>query len=92
MSQNFIFSVVIAIYNTEDYLSDAIESILNQTFGFDKIQLILIDDGSTDKSGEICKKFELIIGKGYADKLIKYLGKNLKYTTTLTANLTVKNV
>ena len=58
MSQNFIFSVVIAIYNTEDYLNDAIESILNQTFGFDKIQLILIDDGSTDKSGEICKKFQ----------------------------------
>ena len=51
---NFTFSIIMAIYNTEQYLSEAIDSIINQTFGLDKIQIILVNDGSTDKSKEIC--------------------------------------
>jgi glycosyltransferase involved in cell wall biosynthesis/CDP-glycerol glycerophosphotransferase (TagB/SpsB family) len=52
------FSIVTAIYNTEDYVSDAIESVINQTIGFeDNVQLILVNDGSTDRSGEICKEY-----------------------------------
>jgi CDP-glycerol glycerophosphotransferase (TagB/SpsB family)/glycosyltransferase involved in cell wall biosynthesis len=52
------FSIVTAIYNTEEYVSDAIESVINQTIGFeDNVQLILVNDGSTDRSGEICKKY-----------------------------------
>ena len=54
LEEGFIFSIVIAVYNTEKYLSDAIESIINQTFNFDKVQIILVDDGSTDNSGKIC--------------------------------------
>lgn len=54
----FIFSIIIAIYNTEKYLSEAIESIINQTFDFDKVQIILVDDGSTDRSKEICMSFK----------------------------------
>lgn len=49
-------SVVVPIYNTEKYLDECIESILNQTYK--DIELILIDDGSTDKSGEICDKYK----------------------------------
>ena len=55
---NFIFSIIIAVYNTEKYLNDAIESIINQSFDFSKVQLILIDDGSTDSSGLICKEYQ----------------------------------
>jgi CDP-glycerol glycerophosphotransferase (TagB/SpsB family)/glycosyltransferase involved in cell wall biosynthesis len=52
------FSIVTAIYNTEEYVSDAIESVINQTIGFkDNVQLILVNDGSTDRSGEICKEY-----------------------------------
>lgn len=46
-------SIVIPVYNAEKYLNECIESIINQTFGFENIQVILVNDGSTDKSGEI---------------------------------------
>lgn len=51
-------SVIIPIHNVEKYLKEAIESVLFQTLDFKKyIQLILIDDGSNDLSGDICKKY-----------------------------------
>ena len=45
-------SVIVPIYNAESYLQKCIESILNQTYS--NIQIILIDDGSIDESGNIC--------------------------------------
>ncbi|MCM3115328.1 CDP-glycerol:glycerophosphate glycerophosphotransferase [Neobacillus sp. MER 74] len=56
---DFYFSIIMAVYNVEDYLKEAVESIINQTLNFDKhIQLILINDGSIDESGKLCKKFQ----------------------------------
>ena len=53
--KNYIFSVVVPIYNVESYLKETIDSVINQTIGFeDNIQLILVNDGSTDSSEEIC--------------------------------------
>jgi glycosyltransferase involved in cell wall biosynthesis len=52
------FTVVIPVYNAEKYISDALDSLLNQTIGFENIQLIIVNDGSTDKSGEICREFQ----------------------------------
>lgn len=49
------FSIVVPIYNVENYLNECIESILNQ--GFKNYELILVNDGSTDKSESICDKF-----------------------------------
>lgn len=52
------FSVVMACYNSEKYLEETIQSLLNQTFSFkNNIQLILVDDGSTDGTADICKKY-----------------------------------
>ncbi len=51
------FSVIIAIYNAEKYVAESIESILNQDYDIEKIQLILVDDGSKDSSFEICKTY-----------------------------------
>ena len=51
------FSVIMAVYNVESYLREAVESLVHQTIGFSRIQLILVDDGSTDKSGKICDKY-----------------------------------
>lgn len=48
-------SIIIPIYNTEKLLRPQIESVLQQ--GFDDYELILVDDGSTDNSGEICDEF-----------------------------------
>ena len=47
-------SVILPVYNIEDYLSECLESISNQTF--EDIEIICIDDGSTDKSLEILKE------------------------------------
>lgn len=52
------FTIITAVYNVEPFLDECIESVLKQDIGFEKnIQFILIDDGSTDKSGEICDKY-----------------------------------
>lgn len=52
------FSVVIPIYNVAEYLEEAIESVIGQDIGFEEnIQMILVNDGSTDESEKICKKY-----------------------------------
>ena len=60
-NENYIknsFSVVMACYNSERYLDETIQSILNQSFSFENnIQLILVDDGSVDGTADICKKY-----------------------------------
>lgn len=48
-------SIVIPVYNTEKYLTRCINSVLNQTLV--QIQIILVDDGSTDDSGSICDAY-----------------------------------
>lgn len=48
-------SIIVPIFNKEKYLDRGIQSILNQSL--DNIQVILIDDGSTDRSREICDKY-----------------------------------
>lgn len=53
MNYKYIFSVIIPIYNSELWIREAIDSIVNQTIGFDKVQLILVDDGSIDNSLKI---------------------------------------
>ena len=53
----FTFSVIIAIYNSARYLKDSIGSLLNQTIDFKRIQVILVNDGSTDETEELCLKY-----------------------------------
>jgi len=58
MKNNFIISTIIPIYNAEKYLVETIESVINQSIGFEEnIELILVNDGSTDNSEEICKEY-----------------------------------
>lgn len=51
-----MLSIIVPVYNTEKFLCDCIESILKQKF--EKFELILVDDGSTDRSGIICDQYK----------------------------------
>ena len=51
------FSIIVPVYNSVEHIEKCINSILNQTIGRDRIELVIIDDGSTDGSSEICKEF-----------------------------------
>lgn len=50
-------SIIVPVYNVEKYIGRCMESLLNQTYK--NIEIILINDGSTDKSGEMCDKYAL---------------------------------
>ena len=53
------YTVVSAVYNVEKYLDEYFESLVNQSLNFKKyIHLILVDDGSTDHSADIIKKWQ----------------------------------
>lgn len=52
-----LISVIVPVYNVEKYLQDCVDSILNQTYR--SLEIILIDDGSTDRSAELCDVYAL---------------------------------
>ncbi|MDY0409352.1 glycosyltransferase family 2 protein [Paracerasibacillus soli] len=56
MCDEYKLSVVVLVYNTEDYLRECLDSLVNQTL--DSIEIIAIDDESTDNSREILKEYE----------------------------------
>ena len=55
MKEESLVSVIVPVYNAEKYIEQCIDSIISQTYK--NIELILVDDGSTDLSSEICKKY-----------------------------------
>ena len=54
---NYKISVIIPVYNAEYTLENTINSIINQSFGFENIELILIDDNSTDNSKDMILRY-----------------------------------
>lgn len=62
-----LISIVIPVYNVEKYIEECLDSIINQTY--DNIEIILIDDGSTDNSGNLCDEY------ARKDKRIKVVHK-----------------
>lgn len=64
---NSLISVIVPVYNVEKYLERCIDSLLSQTYK--NLEIILVDDGSTDNSGQICDKY------GECDKRIVVIHK-----------------
>lgn len=63
---NPLISIIVPVYNTAEYIEECIQSILSQSYN--EIELILVNDGSTDGSGEICKKYENLPYVQYIEK------------------------
>lgn len=55
MENQALISVIIPVYNVEAYLRECVESVLKQTY--QNFEIILVDDGSTDSSGQICDEY-----------------------------------
>lgn len=62
-----LISVIVPVYNVEKYLGKCLDSILDQTF--EDFEVLLIDDGSSDRSGEICRRYE------EKDERVRYIQK-----------------
>src|SRR5688500_6721102 len=50
-------SVVVAAYNTMPYLEQCLGSLVEQSIGLDRLQVVAVDDGSTDGTGEVLDRF-----------------------------------
>ena len=72
------FSVVIPVFNSEKYIDRCLNSIINQTYK--NIEIIIIDDGSSDRSYEICEKKSK---KDKRIKLIKQANKGVSFARNL---------
>lgn len=77
-SEKPLISVMIPAYNHEDFVEEAILSVINQSYGYDKIQLIVVDDCSSDKTPSILLKLQ----SEYNFKLILHT-KNAGICSTL---------
>ena len=62
-----LISIIVPVYNVEKYIERCLNSILNQTYK--KIEVIVVNDGSTDTSGEICENI------AHTDERVKMINK-----------------
>lgn len=81
MVKSGLISIIIPVHNTEDYLGDCIESVVNQTY--ENLEIIIVNDASSDNSKEIIKDWQK------KDKRIKYLTTK-KHNAALTRKEGVK--
>lgn len=55
--ENNLLSVIVCVYNAEKYLERCIESILTSTY--QNLEVIMVDDGSSDNSLQVCEKYSM---------------------------------
>ena len=57
VNKNDLISVIVPVYNMEQYMERCVNSIINQTYH--NLEIILVDDGSTDHSPAMCDEYAL---------------------------------
>ena len=57
MDYKYKFTIVMPVYNVEEFIHEAVQSVISQEIGIENIQLLLVDDGSPDSSGKICDEY-----------------------------------
>lgn len=65
-------SVIIPVYNCEPYIKKCVKSLLKQTMPLNDFQIVFINDGSSDASGEICKKY----AEKYSENIVYFEKEN----------------
>lgn len=55
MKEDYLISIIVPVYKVEDYLYECVKTIQGQTYT--NLEIILVDDGSPDKSGELCDEY-----------------------------------
>lgn len=53
----FEFSIIMSVYNVEPWIREAVDSVIAQDFGLERVQIVMVDDGSTDGSGAVCDEY-----------------------------------
>ena len=56
--ENELVSIIMPSWNTGNFIAESIQSVINQTYK--NLEIILVDDGSTDESGKICDQYSEI--------------------------------
>ncbi|WP_297521802.1 glycosyltransferase [uncultured Clostridium sp.] len=83
-----LVSIVVSNYNNEEYIIDCLDSLINQTY--QNVELIIIDDCSTDKSSEVIERWVNTKGKKVFDKgklVFLKLPKNIGFSGAVTTGL-----
>ena len=70
---DYKISIIMPTYNSENYLENTLDSIITQSFGFNNIELIIVDDKSNDATREIIKEYS----SRYDNIVYKFLDDNL---------------
>ena len=53
-----LITIIVPVYNVEKYINECVDSLINQTYK--NLEIILVDDGSNDKSGAVCDDYALL--------------------------------
>ena len=54
---DYKISVIVPVYNSEEFIANTLDSLVNQIFPLKNMEVLMIDDGSTDNSASVCKEY-----------------------------------
>lgn len=82
-----MISIIIPVYNVEQYLDKCLQSVIHQTY--QDIEIILVDDGSSDNSGILCDKWQekTVESKLFIKVMVVYQMQEMLQLNKLTVNI-----